>query len=142
MTRALALPLAAALALGAGAAVASVAAAAPTNLTFITKQTSSKQSKTTFPFAETVTQNGKKVGTDKGNCTFTPKGAKRPTGGDCTVTLTVAKGTLVAKTHLDFSASGGKLTVKGTSGAYKGMSGAGTFTNLNETTTKLVLKLA
>jgi len=142
MTRALAVPLAAALVLGASGAVASLAAAAPTTLNLVTKQTASKQTKTTFTFSETVTQGGKKVGTDKGVCTFTPKGSKRPTGGDCTITLTLAKGTLVARTHLDFSASGGKIALTGTSGAYKGKSGAGTFTNVNETTTKLALKLA
>jgi allene oxide cyclase-like protein len=142
MTRALAVPLAAALALGAGGAVASLATAAPTTLTLVTKQTASKNTKTTFTFSETVKQKGKRVGTDRGVCTFTPRGAKQPTGGDCTVTLKLAKGTIVARTHLDFSAKGGKIRATGTSGAYKGKSGGGTFTNVTETTTKLVLRLS
>ena len=112
-------------------------------LTFVAKQHVEKQSATRFTFKEVLFAGGKKVGTDDATCTYvTAKGAKQPSGADCTITLHLARGGIVVGVKLRFSTPGGAVRVIGGSKAYAGAAGSGTFKNLPNDDTKIILRLA
>jgi len=134
MKRALALVTATAV-LGSGAALA---AAATTTLKLTSVQASTKQTSTTFSSTENVFQNGRKVGTDRLKCTFGRVRAR------CTVALTITgKGTVDLRFTTTMDSSGGPLTITGGSGTYEGVTGTGSYKNLNSegTRTAITLKL-
>jgi len=134
MKRALALVTVTAV-LGSGAALA---AAATTTLKLTSVQTSAKQTSTSFSSTENVFRNGKKVGTDRLKCTFGR--VKSP----CTVALTITgKGTINLRFTTTMGSSGGPLTIAGGSGTYDGVTGTGSYKNLNNegTRTAITLKL-
>jgi hypothetical protein len=133
MRRTLAL-LAATAAVGGGAAV--LAVAAPTTLNLTTQATSQK---VTFTSIEDVFQGGKKVGTDRVVCTSVSE-----TKASCKVTVTLAKGTILATFTSAQNETSGPIKVVGGAGAYKGATGSGTYKNLNKdgTKTSVTLKLS
>jgi hypothetical protein len=133
MRRTLAL-LTATAALGGGAAV--LAVAAPSTLNLTTRATGERA---TFVSTEDVFQGGKKVGTDRVSCTSVSE-----TKASCQVTVTLAKGTIVATFTSTQRSSGGALKVVGGTGAYDGATGSGTYRNLNQkgTKTSVTLKLS
>ena len=124
--------VAATAALGGGAALA--LAASSGTLSFTSQTTSQKF---TSVSTDDVIQGGKKIGTDRVVCRQVSE-----TKAACSVTVTLAKGTILA-TFTGGPQNSGPIKVTGGTGAYEGATGTGTYKNLNKdgTKTAVVLKL-
>jgi hypothetical protein len=109
-----------------------LALAAPSTLNLTTQTT---REKAVFTSTEDIFQGGKKVGTDRVSCTSVSE-----TKADCKVTVTLAKGTILA-TFTGGSASSGPIKVVGGTGAYKGATGTGSYRNLNKDGTRTAVTL-
>jgi hypothetical protein len=95
---------------------------APKTRTLLARETSSKESKTGYAWADRLTEGGKPVGTDSGSCRFTGKSPKRAT---CKTTLRLTNGTIAMRGTVDASQVF-RLTIVSGTGAYEGARGSGT----------------
>ncbi len=120
-------------ALTAGAALA---AAAPQTMSFTSVTVSQKQTKTGFIGVSNDLVAGKKVGTDRLVCTYSGKTKAR-----CKVTVIRPKGTILVAFTTTQTSSGGPLTITGGTGIWKGVTGAGTYKNLDNSGSKTAVTL-
>ena len=133
MRRAMALAAAGAvIGLGAGAAVPAMGATA--DLRFFTVSQGEKDSGHGFIIVEKVLQGGKKVGTDRLVCTF--RGHK----ADCKITVKLTgRGQLKLTATLGENSNHGPLKIVGGTDEFAGASGDGSYRNVTNTKTRVLL---
>jgi hypothetical protein len=135
MRRAMALTAASAL-IGLGAAAAVPAVGATTDLRFFTVTTAEQETQSGFIIVEKVLQGGKKVGTDRLVCTFSQRKA------NCKITVKLTgRGQLKMTATFGQATEQGPLKIVGGTGEFAGASGGGTFKNVSENKTRVVLQV-
>jgi hypothetical protein len=110
----------------------------PRTRTLLARETSTKDSKKGFSWAEQLSEGGVKVGQDVGACTFVGTGFKRAA---CTVTMHLSDGTILLRGTVDLSKLF-SLRIAGGTGAYAGAGGTASAKDSGKSKSHILLRFA